>query len=118
MIPLSFLGSFGGAIEFMFEPRATQFITGGREVGGPDQIWEYAQTHIEISAVALAISLAIALPIGAVLGGKGETFAVSVGSSWRAVPELALIALAVRAVGVRLPRVAIGAGRPSRIPPI
>ena len=98
--PLAFLGSFGGAFEFIFEPQATRF-TGGREVGGLDQVWEYAQTHIEISAVALAVSLVLALPTGALLGhyGKGEAFAISVGNSWRAIPELALIALVVAFVG-------------------
>ena len=98
--PLAFLGSFGGAFEFIFEPQTTRF-TGGREVGGPDQVWEYAQTHIEISAVALGVSLLLALPIGAILGhyGKGEMFAITIGNSWRAIPELALIALVVAFVG-------------------
>ena len=98
--PLAFLGSFGGAFEFIFEPQTTRF-TGGREVGGLDQVWEYAQTHIEISAVALAVSLVLALPTGALLGhyGKGEGFAISIGNSWRAIPELALIALVVAFVG-------------------
>ena len=105
---LAFLGSFGGAFEFIFEPTTTRF-TGGREVGGLDQVWEYAQTHIEISAVALAISLVIALPAGALLGhyGKGETFAISVGNSWRGIPELALIALVVAFVGFGFLNVAI-----------
>ena len=59
--------------------------------------------------MALAIALAIALPIGAVLGhyGQGETFAISVGNSWRAVPELALIALVVAFVGFGFLNVAI-----------
>ena len=53
MTPLAFLGNFGGAFEFIFEPQTTRF-TGGREVGGLDQVWEYTQTHIEISAVLLS----------------------------------------------------------------
>jgi osmoprotectant transport system permease protein len=108
MTGLAFLGSFGGAFEFIFEPRTTRF-TGGREVGGPDQVWEYAQTHIEISAVALAISIAIALPVGVLLGhyGRGEVVAITLGNSWRAIPELALIALVVAFVGFGFLNVAI-----------
>lgn len=108
MSTLAFLGDFGQAIEFIFEPQTTRF-TGGREVGGLDQVWEYTQTHIEISALALAVSIAIALPVGALLGhyDKGETFAISVGNSWRAIPELALIALAVAFVGFGFINVAI-----------
>jgi len=99
-VTLAFLGSFGGAIEFIFEPRTTRF-TGGREVGGLDQVWEYTQTHLELSFAALGIAIALALPVGAVLGhfGKGELFAVSVGNSWRAIPELVLIAFVVAFVG-------------------
>jgi len=50
--PLGFLGAFGDAIEFIFEPQETRF-TGGREVGGLDQVWELTATHLEVSAVAL-----------------------------------------------------------------
>ena len=98
--PLAFAGAFGGAIDFIFTPRETRF-TGGREVGGLDQVWEYTQTHLEISFFALAIALAIALPAGVVLGHyrRGEMFAVTVGNSWRAIPELALIAIVAAFIG-------------------
>ena len=71
--PLAFLGSFGGAFEFIFEPQSTRF-TGGREVGGLDQVWEYTQTHLEISALALAVAARHRAPGGVLLGhyGKGE----------------------------------------------
>ena len=106
--PLAFLGSFGGAFEFIFTPQSNRF-TGGREVGGLDQVWEYTQTHLEISALALAVALAIALPAGVILGhyGKGEVFAISVGNSARAIPELALIAIVVAFVGFGFLNVAI-----------
>ena len=42
---LGFLGPFGDAIEFIFEPQQSRF-TGGRTVGGPEQVWEYTQTHL------------------------------------------------------------------------
>jgi osmoprotectant transport system permease protein len=105
---LGFLGSFGGAFEFIFTPQSNRF-TGGREVGGLDQVWEYTQTHLEISALALVVALALALPTGVVLGhyGKGEVFAISVGNSARAIPELALIAIVVAFVGFGFLNVAI-----------
>lgn len=105
---LGFLGSFGGAFEFIFTPQSNRF-TGGREVGGLDQVWEYTQTHLEISALALVVALALALPTGVVLGhyGKGEVFAISIGNSARAIPELALIAIVVAFVGFGFLNVAI-----------
>ncbi len=69
--PLAFLGSFGGAFEFIFEPQSNRF-TGGRKVGGLDQVWEYTQTHLEISALALVVALAIALPAGCSSGTTGR----------------------------------------------
>lgn len=97
---LGFIGAFGDAIEFIFSPQENRF-TGGREVGGLDQVWELTSNHLELSLAALAVALAIALPIGAVLGhyGKGERLAISIGNSWRAIPELALVALVVAFIG-------------------
>jgi osmoprotectant transport system permease protein len=96
----AFIGAFGDAIEFIFEPQQNRF-TGGREVGGLDQVWELTLNHIELSAAALAAALVIALPAGALLGhyDKGEAFAITIGNSWRAIPELALIAIVVAFVG-------------------
>jgi osmoprotectant transport system permease protein len=100
VIPIAFAGAFGDAIDFIFTPQQTRF-TGERKVGGLDQIWEFTQTHLEISFFALAIALAIALPAGVILGhyGKGEMFAVTVGNAWRAIPELALIAIVAAFIG-------------------
>jgi osmoprotectant transport system permease protein len=100
VIPLAFVGAFGDAIEFILTPQQSRF-TGDRKVGGVDQVWEFTQTHLEISFFALAIALALALPAGVILGhyGKGETFAVTVGNSWRAIPELALIAIVAAFIG-------------------
>ena len=50
MTPRAFLGTFGDAFEFIFKPQETRF-TGERKVGGLDQVWDLAQTHIEISAL-------------------------------------------------------------------
>jgi osmoprotectant transport system permease protein len=100
VIPIAFAGAFGDAIDFIFTPQQTRF-TGERKVGGLDQVWEFTQTHLEISFFALAIALAIALPAGVILGhyGKGEMFAVTVGNAWRAIPELALIAIVAAFIG-------------------
>jgi osmoprotectant transport system permease protein len=108
MAPLAFLGPFGDAFEFIFEPQTTRFA-GDRKVGGLDQVWEYTVTHVEISALALAIALLLALPAGVILGhyGRGEMFAITIGNSWRAIPELALIALVVAFVGFGFLNVAI-----------
>jgi osmoprotectant transport system permease protein len=107
-LPLALAGPFGDAFDFIFTPQSTRF-TGERKVGGLDQVWEYTQTHIEISAVALGVALVLALPVGAVLGhyGKGEMFAVTIGNSWRAIPELALIAIVAAFIGFGFGNVAI-----------
>jgi len=98
--PIAFAGTFGDAIEFIFTPQQTRF-TGERKVGGPDQVWEFTLTHIELSFFALAIALVLALPVGVALGhyGKGEMFAIMIGNSWRAIPELALIAIVAAFIG-------------------
>ena len=96
-LPLGFLGAFGGAIDFIFQPREPQVGgQGAPEVGGLGQVWEFAWTHIWISAFALAVAMVIAIPPALYLGhrGTGELFAIALGNAGRAVPELALIAFA------------------------
>ncbi len=95
------VASFGGAVEFIFTPQ-TSNVTGGKAVGGFSQVVELTLTQLEVTVLALALSLVVALPIGLYLGhrGSGEFFAVAVGNAGRAVPELALIALMATAVGV------------------
>jgi len=95
----AFLGSFGGAIDFIFNQRES--VQAGGQIGGLGQIWDLASTQIAISVVALLLATAIALPIGLWLGhrGVGEFLAVAVGNAGRAIPELALIALMVAFIG-------------------
>jgi osmoprotectant transport system permease protein len=99
--------SFSGAFDFVFEPR--EAVGGGLQVGGPEQVLDLLWTHLWISALALAIAAAIALPIGVYLGhrGVGEFFAVAVGNAGRAIPELALIAIMIAFVGVGVLNVTI-----------
>lgn len=61
--------------------------------GIPTRIFE----HLELSALAVVIGLAIALPAGLWLGhtGRGAFVAVNVANLGRALPSLALLALAL-----------------------
>lgn len=101
MTPLvaSIFDSFSGAIDFIFNERES--FGGGTQVGGLDEVLDLTVTHVEVSAIALLIALAIALPIGVWFGhrGTGELAAVAIGNAGRAVPELVLIALMVAFVG-------------------
>jgi osmoprotectant transport system permease protein len=104
---VSFLDTFRGAIELIFEPQQTTGV--GAKVGGLSEFGGQLWTHVWISALALAIAAAIALPAGAWLGhrGKGELLAVAIGNAGRAIPELALIALMVAFIGVGVLNVTI-----------
>lgn len=95
--------SFGGAIEFIFTPQSSN-VTGGKNVGGLSQTLELLVKQLEVTVLALALALIIALPIGIYLGhrGKGELLAIGLGNAGRAIPELALIALVAALIGVGL----------------
>jgi osmoprotectant transport system permease protein len=99
--PNPVVASIGGALEFIFTPQPSS-VTGGKTVGGFAQVVELTLNQLELTVLALALSLVIALPIGLYLGhrGKGELLAVGLGNAGRAIPELALIALMAAAIGV------------------
>ena len=101
------LDSFTGSFDFIFDSR--EAVGGGLQVGGLEQVLELLWTQVWISALALAVAAAIALPIGVYLGhrGSGELLAVAVGNAGRAVPELALIAIMIAFVGVGVLNVTI-----------
>ncbi len=101
IFPTPTFASIEGALEFIFEPQASN-VTGGRSVGGIDQVVELTLNQIELTLLALGLSLLVALPIGLYLGhrGTGELLAITIGSAGRAVPELALIAFIAAAIGV------------------
>jgi osmoprotectant transport system permease protein len=92
--------SFGGAFDFIFSERAPEGVVGD-EVGGLQQVLELTLKHVEISLIALAISILVAFPLGVWLGhrGRGEMLAVAIGNAGRAIPELALIAFMVAFIG-------------------
>lgn len=102
-----FLGSFGGAFDFIFSQRES--VQAGEPIGGLAQIWDLLATQMAISVVALLLAIAIALPIGLWLGhrGVGEFAAVAIGNAGRAIPELALIALMVAFIGTGVLNVTI-----------
>jgi osmoprotectant transport system permease protein len=106
-LPLAFLDAFTGAFDFIFSQRES--LGGGTQVGGLGQVGELTMEHLKVSGMALAVSLALALPVGLLLGhrGTGELFAIAAGNAGRAIPELALIALLVAFVGTGTLNVAI-----------
>jgi osmoprotectant transport system permease protein len=58
--------------------------------------------HLVIAAIALVISLAVALPAGVLLGHvhRGSLFAINVSNVLRALPSLALIAISLAFFGL------------------
>jgi osmoprotectant transport system permease protein len=96
----SFASDFGDAIEFIFKERES--VSGGVQVGGLGEVWELTRTHLKVSALAVLIACAVAMPIGLWLGhiGKGEFLAISVSNVGRAVPTLALLAFFIAYIGV------------------
>jgi osmoprotectant transport system permease protein len=101
LLPAPVLASIEGAIEFIFTPQSSS-VTGGKAVGGIDQVVELAVNQLELTLFALVLSLIVALPLGLYLGhrGTGEVFAIALGNIGRAVPELALIAFMAAFIGV------------------
>ncbi len=64
---------------------------------GPNGIPVRLVEHVAISGVSLAIALAIALPVGLYIGhtGRGAALAINAANLWRALPSLAVIAIAL-----------------------
>mgnify|MGYP001556667919 CR=1 FL=1 len=100
-LPHPLFADFIGAFEFIFSKQDSS-VTGGKKVGGLEQVLELAWTQIEVSVIALLVALLIAVPIGLYFGhrGRGELFAVGIANLGRAVPELALIAFVAAIIGV------------------
>jgi osmoprotectant transport system permease protein len=107
-LPQPVLASIEGAIEFIFTPQSSN-VTGGKKVGGLEQVIELTLNQLEVTFLALALALVVALPIGLYLGhrGTGELLAIGLGNAGRAIPELALIAFMAAAIGVGLLNVTI-----------
>jgi len=101
LLPPLVPASFGGAVEFIFEPQSSS-VTGGAKVGGLDQVVELTVNQLELTLLALTASMLVALPLGLYLGhrGTGELLAIGLGNAGRAIPELGLIAFMAAAIGV------------------
>jgi osmoprotectant transport system permease protein len=100
-LPHPLFAGFTGAFEFIFSKQNSS-VTGGKKVGGIEQVLELAWTQIEVSLLALLVAMLIAIPIGLYFGhkGAGELVAVGLGNAGRAIPELALIAFVAAIIGV------------------
>jgi osmoprotectant transport system permease protein len=80
------------AIQFIFQAHESR--AGGAQVGGAENL-PLLWAHLELTFAAMAVGIAIALPVGLLLGhlGTGSFLAISSSNVGRAVPSVALIAL-------------------------
>jgi osmoprotectant transport system permease protein len=78
-------------------PDAIRFIG-----DNPGLLWDKSLEHLELAGAALGIALAIALPLGVVLGHlhRGSFIAISVSNLGRALPSLVLIAFGILVFGI------------------
>jgi osmoprotectant transport system permease protein len=85
------MNDFVDAIQFIF--RSEESRAGGARIGGSENLpllWD----HLEVTLAAMALAIAVALPIGLVLGHtrRGAFATITVSNVGRAVPSVALIA--------------------------
>ena len=94
---LAFLGQLGDAVQFIFTKSEGP---GGAQVGG-SQLLPLLREHLAITAVAVGIATALALPIGAWLGHtkRGSFLVVSITSAGRAIPSIGVVFLFFAALG-------------------
>jgi osmoprotectant transport system permease protein len=78
-------------------PDAIRFIG-----DNPGLLWDKSLEQLALSAAALGIAIAIALPVGVVLGHyhRGSFIAISVANFGRALPSLVLIAFGLLVFGI------------------
>jgi osmoprotectant transport system permease protein len=116
MTLVSIVSDFGDALEFIFTERESR--AGGSEIGG-GQLLGLLWDHIALSAVALAVGILIAVPLGVWLGHtrRGTFLAVGVANVGRAVPSIALIAIFFAFVGTGFINIALALSLLA-IPPI
>jgi osmoprotectant transport system permease protein len=65
-------------------------------------IWHKVVEQLELSAAAMGVALAIAIPIGVLLGHlhRGSFIAINVSNIGRALPSLAIIAIGISVFGI------------------
>ncbi len=78
------------------------WLTDPTHWAGPDGIPNRLFEHLELTALAVLVALAIALPIGLAIGhtGRGAVVAVSVANIGRAVPSYALLLMLLPIFGL------------------
>lgn len=83
---------------------AAHFLAGNQGL-----IWHKVEEHLVLSGAALGIALAIALPIGVVLGHwhRGSFLAINVANVGRALPTLAVIAIGIAVFGIGFTNVTV-----------
>lgn len=88
------IDQFLEAIEFIFVARESR--AGGAQVGGAENL-PLLWAHLKLTLAAVGLGIAVALPLGLVLGhtGKGAFLAITSSNVGRAIPSVALIALFV-----------------------
>ncbi|MEU5810087.1 MULTISPECIES: ABC transporter permease [unclassified Streptomyces] len=74
---------------------AWDWLADGANWAGENGVWHRLAEHVCVSAIALAVACAVALPVGLWLGhvGRGGALAVNVSNAGRAVPVFAVLAL-------------------------
>jgi osmoprotectant transport system permease protein len=89
------LGVFGDAIEFVVDERSLIL----------DKTWE----HVQLSVVAVVVSIVLALPLGLLLGHlhRGSFVAINLANVGRALPSLAVIAIGIAFLGVGFTNVTV-----------
>ena len=89
------LGVFGDAIEFVVDERSLIL----------DKTWE----HVQLSVVAVVVSIVLALPLGILLGHlhRGSFVAINLANVGRALPSLAVIAIGIAFLGVGFTNVTV-----------
>lgn len=101
MTPLlaSFPTDFKNAIDFLLHERES--VSGQTKIGG-HELLHLAGNHLALSAAAVVLAAAIAIPLGIYLGhyNKGEFAAINASNAGRAIPTLVLLAVFIAYMGV------------------
>lgn len=87
-------------MEFLSD--AFAFFTTVAHWWGGDGILHRTQEHVVMSGLSLLTAMALALPVGLVLGhtGRGGSLAINLSNLGRAVPSFAIIVLTASIVGI------------------
>ncbi|HEX4033552.1 MAG TPA: ABC transporter permease [Solirubrobacteraceae bacterium] len=95
------MSAFGGAFTFIGRD--------GQVPGAPPlpSLVHLTLGTLEVSAIGIAIAGALAIPLGVWLGHihRGSFIAINIGNLWRALPSLAVIAIAIAFLGIGLANV-------------